>query len=159
VDEKERIEREALSFFLQYYNQKRRSRFKLLRKRERPDFEIRNQGTGKTLGVEICHIFHDKKEAMMMLGRDPSNFHGIINTADHAKVVNYVLKKKAFVGQFYDCDHELILVIRDFSKLFDVHTLMKYKVGFKVPKCRFKEIWYLSRSTPEHSWDQLVRLK
>lgn len=159
MNEKERLEKEALTYFLRIYNRDHGTKFKLHKRRERPDFEIKNLNDDKIIGVEISHIFHDKKEAMMVLGRDPSNFHGIITTGDHAKVINYILTKKGEKIRFYPFKGETILVLRDFSRLFDVETILKYSVGLKVPKCGYKEIWYLTRSNPNRKWDQLIRLK
>lgn len=160
MHEKERIELEAVHHFLRIYNKKRGRAYKILEKRERPDFAIREGDAGTTVvGVEISHIFHDKKEAMMVLGRDLSNFHGIITTHDHAKVINYVLKKKSEKVKSYPFQGPVILVLRDFSSLFDASTIMKHTKGIKVPNSGYKEVWYLTRSSPTKKWDELVRLK
>jgi hypothetical protein len=159
VGEKERIELEALNHFLHIYNMKRGREYAMFEKRERPDFTIRDRKGGALIGVEVSHIFHDKKEAMMVLGRDLSNFHGIITTGDHAKVINYVLKKKSEKVQGYPFDGPVILVLRDFSSLFDASTLMKHTKGIKVPPSGYKEVWYLTRSAPTKKWDELIRLK
>ena len=108
--------------------------------------------------AEVSHIFHDKKEAMMIPGRD-SNFHGIINTDDHADVINYVLKKKGERVNCYPYDGPVILVIRDLSRLFDSRTIKKHTTGIKVPNCPYKEIWYLTRGHHDHKWDEIIRLK
>jgi len=159
MSEKERIEREALTYFLRVYNKKRGREYRCFERRERPDFSIRDKGGGTIIGVEISHIFHDKKEAMMVLGRDLSNFHGIITTCDHAKVINYVLKKKSEKVRYYPFNGPVILVLRDFSSLFDASTIMRYTKGIKVPNSGYKEVWYLTRSEPTKKWDELIRLK
>lgn len=159
MDEKERIEREALAFFLRLYNRKRDAKFRLERKRERPDFEIRDRISDELLGVEISHIFHDKKEAMMYLGRDESRIHGIITAQDHVDVVNSILKKKAEKVKDYPFEGELVLVLRDFSKIFDARTVFDERLGLKVPASGYREIWYLTRTHPVRKWDKLVRLK
>lgn len=159
MDEKERLERKALAFFLRLYNRKRRTKFRFHIKRERPDFEVRDKLSGKVLGVEISHIFHDKKEAMMFLGRDFSHIHGIITAHDHVDVVVEVLKKKAEKIKKYPFEGPIILVLRDFSRIFDAQTLFDYRLGLKVPASTYREIWYLSRSSPEKKWDKLVRIK
>jgi len=159
MDEKELIERKALAFFLRLYNRKLRTKYRLFKKRESPDFEVKDAVSGNFLGVEVSHIFHDKKEAMMMLGRDPRNIHGIISAKDHVEIVMRILKQKALKMKRYDCDAPIILVLRDFSKVFSVRSLFDVRLGFKVPSSGYKEIWYLSRSRPIDKWDRLVRIK
>ncbi len=159
MDEKERIEREALAFFLRLYNRKHHRKFRILIKRERPDFEVKDRFTGELLGVEVSHIFHDKKEAMMMLGRDPSPIHGIITAKDHVDVLMDVLRKKAQKVRGYSCAAPVILVLRDFSRIFSAKALFDERLGLKVPASGYKQIWYLSRSRPTKKWDTLVRLK
>lgn len=159
MDEKERIEREALAFFLRLYNRKNHRKFRILVKRERPDFEVRDRWSGEVLGVEVSHIFHDKKEAMMMLGRDPSTIHGIISAQDHVAVLMEVLRKKAQKVRGYSCSAPVVLVLRDFSKIFSARILFDERLGLKVPASGYKQVWYLSRSRPTKKWDTLVRLK
>jgi hypothetical protein len=159
MDEKERIEREALAFFLRLYNRKLDAKYRLHEKRERPDFDVIDRISGTALGVEISHIFHDKKEAMMVLGRDESRIHGIITAEDHVKVLMAILRKKAEKMEAYPYDGPIILVIRDYSLTFDAHTIFDERLGLKVPASKYKEIWYLSRSSPVRKWNELVRLK
>lgn len=159
MDEKERIEREALAYFLRLYNRKRDMKFRLAEKRERPDFEIRDKVSKELLGVEISHIFHDKKEAMMLLGRDDSSVHGIITAQDHVDVLMTVLKNKAEKVKHYPYDRPILLVLRDFSRIFDARTVFDPRMGLKVPASDYKEIWYLTRTRPIKKWDKLVRLK
>jgi len=159
MDEKERIERGALAYFLRLYNRKKGSKFRLWKKRERPDFEVRDKITKKVLGVEISHIFHDKKEAMMYLGRDNSNVHGIITAQDHVDVLMRILRKKSEKVKDYDCKWPVILVLRDFSKIFDARTIFDERLGLKVPGSGYAEIWYLTRTKPIKKWDKLVRIK
>ncbi len=158
MDEKERIERAALTFFLRLYNRRTNNKFRYLEKRERPDFVVRNLKSKELLGVEISHIFHDKKEAMMFLGRDDSKFHGIITAKDHIDVLVRVLNKKAEKAKQYPYIGPMILVIRDYSRIFDASTLFNYGRGLKVPNSIYKEIWYLSRSKPVKKWDEIVQL-
>lgn len=159
MDEKERIEREALAFFLRLYNRKFHCKFRLLRKRERPDFEVRDRWSNDALGVEVSHIFHDKKEAMMILGRDSSRIHGIITAQDHVDVLMEVLRKKAQKIHGYSCDAPMILVLRDFSPIFSARILFDARLGLKVPASAYKQVWYMSRSRPTKKWDTLVRLQ
>ncbi|MBN1282929.1 MAG: hypothetical protein JXA24_04065 [Proteobacteria bacterium] len=159
MDEKERIEREALTFFLRLYNRKKGTKYRFLRKRERPDFEIVERASRKVVGVEVSHIFHDKKEAMMFMGRDPSTVHGIISAEDNVKVLVDILRKKAEKVRHYPYRGPIILVIRDYSQTFDLRTLFGFKMGLKVPRSDYREVWYLSRSRPVKRWDELVRLR
>lgn len=159
MDEKERIEREALAFFLRLYNRKFHRKYRLLVKRERPDFEVRDRFSGDVVGVEVSHIFHDKKEAMMMLGRDPSLIHGIITAKDHVDVLMEILKKKAQKIWGYDFDGPILLVLRDFSRIFSARILFDARLGLKVPASGYLQIWYMGRSRPWKKWDTLVRLK
>lgn len=159
MDEKESLERKALAYFLRLYNRQKKAKYRLFLKRERPDFEVKDKISGKALGVEISHIFHDKKEAMMMLGRDPSHIHGIITAEDHVKVLVEVLKKKAEKARAYPFDGPILLVIRDYSPIFEAHILLDQRMGLKVPASPYKEIWYLSRSRPVKNWDQLLQIK
>lgn len=159
MDEKERLERRALAFFLRLYNRRFNTKFRILKKRERPDFEVKDKHDGQMLGVEVSHIFHDKKEAMMMLGRDLSHIHGIITAEDHVHVLQRVLKKKAekFLG--YDCDAPIVLVIRDFNQIFDAKTIFDPRLHFMMPASGYKEVWYMTRSSPLKKWDKLVQLR
>jgi hypothetical protein len=159
MDEKERIERGALAYFLRLYNRKRNTKFRFWKKRERPDFEVRDKITKETMGVEISHIFHDKKEAMMYLGRDPSHVHGIITAQDHVDVLMRILKKKAEKVKDYPFSGPVVLVLRDFSKIFDARTIFDERLGLKVPGSGYEEIWYLTRTRPIKKWDKLVRIK
>lgn len=159
MDEKESIERKALAYFLRLYNRQLNSKFCLNEKRERPDFEVVDKLSGRALGVEVSHIFHDKKEAMMMLGRDDSSIHGIITAQDHVDVLMRVLKKKAEKMECYSYDGPVILVLRDFSRLFDAQTIMDHRLGLKVPASGYREIWYLTRTRPVNKWDHLLRIK
>jgi len=159
MDEKERLERRALAFFLRLYNRQFDSKYRIHVKRERPDFEVRDKYTEDLLGVEVSHIFHDKKEAMMILGRDPSHIHGIITAEDHVHVLERVLKKKAqkFLG--YSCDWPIILVLRDFNPIFDAQTIFDPRLHFMMPASGYHEVWYMTRTSPLKKWNKLVRLK
>ena len=159
MDEKERLERRALAFFLRLYNRKNATGYRILVKQERPDFLVKDRYSSKVIGVEISHIFHDKKEAMMILGRDPSHIHGIITAEDHIEVLQRVLKKKAekFLG--YDFEGPILLVIRDFNPIFDAKAIFDPKLHFKMPGSGYEEVWYMTRSKPIRKWDKLVRLK
>jgi len=159
MKEKERLERKALAYFLRLYNRKFGTKYRILEKRERPDFAVKDKITGNIIGVEISHIFHDKKEAMMMLGRDLSHIHGIITAQDHVDVLIRVLKKKALKVRAYPFDEPIILVLRDFSKIFDATTLFDPRLGLITPSSQYMEIWYLSRSRPVKKWDSLVQIK
>lgn len=159
MDEKERLERRALAFFLRLYNRKWHTKYHIFMKGERPDFVVKDKLTSKVMGVEISHIFHDKKEAMMLLGRDQSNIHGIITAQDHVDVLVRVLKKKAQKVKKYPFKGQIVLVLRDFSRTFDAKTLFDHRLGLKIPGSIYKEIWYLSRSRPIKKWDRLLRLK
>lgn len=159
MEEKERIERKALAYFLRLYNRKFRTKYHLKVKRERPDFEVRDKLSEHILGVEISHIFHDKKEAMMMLGRDMSHIHGIITAQDHVDVLMRVLKKKAEKVKGYSFDGPVILVLRDFSRLFDASAIFDPSLGLKVPASDYQEIWYLTRTRPVDKWDSLLQIK
>jgi hypothetical protein len=88
-----------------------------------------------------------------------SNFHGIITPDDHGKVITYILKKKAEKVRAYPFNGPVILVLRDFSRLFDASMLMLHTTGLKVPNCNYREVWYLTRSRPDRKWDELIRLK
>lgn len=159
MDEKERIEREALAYFLRLYNRKFKTKYQLYVKRERPDFEIKDKISDEVMGVEVSHIFHDKKEAMMLLGRDESHIHGIISAEDHVHVFSEVLKKKAEKVKNYPYDGPVILVLRDFSMIFAARFLFDERMGLKVPASGYSQIWYLSRSKPVKKWDRMVRIK
>ena len=159
MDEKERLERKALAYFLRLYNRKKNTKYHILLKGERPDFLVKDKITGKVVGVEISHIFHDKKEAMMMLGRDLSHIHGIITAQDHVDVLMRVLRKKAEKVKTYPFKGQIFLVLRDFSKIFAAKTLFDERLGLKIPASSYKAIWYLSRTRPIKKWDQLVQLK
>jgi hypothetical protein len=158
MDEKERIEREALAYFLRLYNRRNASKYRLWKKRERPDFEVRDKVSKDLIGVEISHIFHDKKEAMMFLGRDESHVHGIITAQDHVDVLMRVLRKKAEKVECYPFDGPVLLVLRDFSRIFDAQTLFDVRLGLKIPASSYREIWYLSRTKPVKKWDAIVQL-
>lgn len=153
------LERKALAFFLRLYNRKTRKKYRILEKRERPDFVVKDKLGGRQLGVEVSHIFHDKKEAMMFLGRDPSHIHGIISAEDHVKVFTEVLKKKAEKVKHYPFEGPIILVLRDFSQLFDARYIFDHRLGLKVPASDYKEIWYLARVGASKKWDRLIRVK
>lgn len=159
MDEKERLERKALAYFLRLYNRQLKTKYRLKIKRDRPDFEVEDKISGHLLGVEISHIFHDKKEAMMMLGRDASHIHGIITAQDHVDVLMRVLKKKAEKVICYPYDGPVILVLRDFSRLFDAGTIFDQRLGLKVPRSKYQEIWYLTRTKPIEKWDKLLQIK
>ena len=159
MEEKEHLERQALAFILRLYNRREGTKWRLHVKRERPDFEIKDRFSGELMGVEVAHIFHDKKEAMMMLGRDQSHIHGIISADDHVRVLERVLKIKAQKFWGYDFDGPIILVLRDFSKIFDARVIYDERLHFKMPPCKYAAVYYLTRSRPDRKWDKLIRLK
>ncbi len=158
MDEKEQLERKALAYFLRLYNRKNHSKYCIVEKRERPDFLIKNQYDYTILGIEISHIFHDKKEAMMLLGRDMSHVHGIITATDHVDVLTRILKKKSEKQKMYPYQGPTLLVLRDFSPIFDANMLFDARSGLKVPASKYEEIWYVHRSHPVDKWDGLVQL-
>lgn len=153
------LERKALAYFLRLYNRKKNTKYHLLVKGECPDFIVKDKLSGKVMGVEISHIFHDKKEAMMFLGRNPSHIHGIITAQDHVDVLMRILSKKAEKVKKYAFRGRTILVLRDFSRIFDAETLFDHRLGLKVPASEYREIWYLCRTRPVKKWDKLVQLK
>ncbi len=159
MKEKERLERRALAFFLRLYYRKFETKYRLLEKRERPDFLVRDKISEDIVGVEISHIFHDKKEAMMMLGRSADHIHGIITAEDHVNVMMRVLQKKAEKVKQYPFDGPIMLVLRDFSALFDPQSIIDYHLGLKVPKSDYFEVWYLTRSGTAEKWDHLMQIQ
>ena len=148
MDEKQRLELAACTCFLDSYNTRHQTNFQIVAHRDKPDFLVQNSQTGETLGIEIMHLYHDSKEAQMVLGRRPNELHGVMTISGLIGKLNSDLSDKVERAAKYDFNDEMRLLVRITSPIFDRQDFDMFEDEIRVPSPNnFAEIWLLF-------WDQ-----
>lgn len=107
---KEVIEEHLCNNFLISYNVTYNTNYKIIEKRECPDFIVRNSD-GLEFGIEITRLYTDEKGARILNGVE-NEPHGIFNVLEsYRDALNLLLEKKIGVSKKYKYIGKIILVI------------------------------------------------
>ncbi len=155
--EKRRLEEAAGRYFLDAYNRKQGTHFKIIKHGDRPDLTA--QDGDKILGIEITHLYYGDEEAMELLGKLDKTPPGVEIFPTLEQNLNALLEDKAKQVCGYDVSHPVILVIRVASPVYKDEDFGELEGKIFVPKNLFSEIWLLARDAETGSWAGLKRLK
>ena len=145
MSERENLELAACELFVPLLNELRSTTYAIAKHQDRPDFVIKDDSTESEIGVEVSHLFYDRKEAKMRLGRgEPKKPHGVMNSNTMIAELNHLLQKKASDALEYSFDGQLFLLIRVASVIYDKGDFEMYIEDIVVPCKPFVEIWLLA---------------
>lgn len=157
-EEKWALEREAAELFVESQNQSDGTNLVLEKHSDKPDFIARDD-FGRTVGIEITHLFYDDDEARLLLGRTMSPHLPEEDAREIIEVLNRRLAQKEEKARKYKFDHSMILVIRVASPVFDKATFDEFQTLIKVPQSVFDQIWLLFNDESGVAEDNLKQLK
>ena len=154
--EKERLEEYAIKYFTAAYPRQLRS----LLHSDKPDFTLLDESNKSKIGVEVAHLWHDKEEAKILLGRSEKTVHGIMNAADLIRVLNELLMQKANKIVGFKKHDKFFLIIRVASPIFDKSTFDMYEDDIICPVNDYDEIWLvLDDNSKSGRWTELKEIK
>lgn len=159
MNEKKQLEELAGQYFLDSYNELKKSDFVIKTQREKPDLEIIDKNTDTILGVEITHLYYGTEEAKILFGRTDQSMTSIMEPGHLIENLNALLKEKANQVKNYDFPHKILLVIRVASRIFDKSDFDEVEKDIIVPPNIFSEIWLLPRDFAGRGWGALKKLK
>ena len=162
MTEKEKLEIAACSTFLVTYNRDSKSDFKIdddRDKKDKPDLLIKDSKTEEVIGVEVSHLYYDKKEAKMLLGRSTEKNHGLMNSDSAIKELNSLLNKKVKQAENYNYDKKLFLVIRVTLIIFNKDTFDMFNDKITIPENNFDQIWLNFYDRSIQDWGVLKKLQ
>ncbi len=159
MNEKKKLEELAGKYFLNSYNELKKSDFIIKAQREKPDLEIIDKNTHTTLGVEITHLYYGTEEAKILFGRTDQSMSSIMKPGHLIENLNNLLKEKANQVKNYDFPHKILLVIRVASRIFDKSDFDTKEKDIIVPSTIFSEIWLLPRDFTGRGWGDIKKLK
>ena len=151
--EKELLEKYAIKYFLSACPRK----LKLLEHSDKPDFTLLDEKNQSKIGVEIAHLWHDKQEAKILLGRSKETIHGIMSAADLIRILNNLLNQKANKITGFKKHDQFFLVVRVASPIFDKSTFDIYENDIIRPENTYNKIYILlddNNKTPNR-WTEL----
>lgn len=162
MSEKTELEEAACNYFIDAYNQRRGTAFKIKQHRDKPDFVVEDPVSGQVVGIEITHLYYDPEDAKMLLGRSNKKLHephGPMNDTDWIDTLSTRLQEKDLAGREYNFEHRMFLVVRVAPSPFDKSTLQMYEDDIVIPPSAFDEIWLLLYASSRQAWTDLRRLK
>lgn len=158
--ENARLEKAALDWFLRGYHRRKRIRYFLVRLGDRPD-AILEAPDGSRIGVEITHLFYDRQEAEMLLGRSRTRGpHGGERFSDLLGELDRLICKKAEQIGEYRCPYPVVLVVRAASPIFSGQDFeaAEARGEIRVPEGAFHEVRLLAGDDRRPGWPWLIRL-
>ncbi len=154
--EKEQLEKYAVEYFIRAYPKQ----LKILKHSDKPDFTLIDESNKSKIGVEVAHLWHDKKEAKILLGRSTQITHGVMCANDLIKVLNSLLSQKATKINGFKPHNKFFLVIRVTSPIFGKSTFDMYKNDIICPENEYNEIWLvLDDNNKTERWSELKCIK
>ena len=154
--EKEQLEKYAVEYFIKAYSKP----LKILKHSDKPDFTLIDEGNKSKIGIEVAHLWNDKKEAKILLGRSRQTRHGIMCANDLIKVLNILLSQKASKIKGFAPHDKFFLVIRVASPVFDKSTFDMYENDIICPENEYNEIWLvLDDNNKSERWSELKCIK
>ena len=156
---KKKLEKYAGKYFLNSYNERFETAFKIKTQREKPDLVLIDENTKTTIGVEITHLYYGTAEAKLLLGKTIQSIPDVMDPSELIKNLNGLLKEKVKQVRKYDFSHKIFLVIRVASRIFDKSDFDRVEKDIVVPKNIFSEIWLLPRDFRGRGWGGIKRLK
>lgn len=159
MNEKARLEKATLDYFLEAYNGLRGTHLELKEHSDKPDFIVKDSETNQIVGIEVSHLFYDPDEAKILLGRSAEPIHNLMNSTELLATLNKLLHNKTESAQKYEFKGKMFLIVRVASPIFDKSTFDMFEEGIVIPPNVFNEIWLVFRDCSRLVWDELKCLK
>lgn len=156
---KKKLEKYAGEYFLNSYNQRFGTTFKIKIQRDKPDLVVTDENTKTIIGIEITHLYYGTGEAKLLLGKTIQSIPDVMDPDELIKNLNGLLKEKVKQVKKYNFPHKTFLVIRVASRIFDKSDFDRVEKDIVVPKNIFSEIWLLPRDFQGRGWGGIKRLK
>jgi hypothetical protein len=148
--EKTLLEDYALKYLIEDYERQTGLKCKVISRQEGPDAVI--EINGNRIGLEITHLYYDREEAKILLGRSDYKQHGLERFDTLIYELNELLKKKAMKSYTYNCDYPVSLLIRNGSPIFGLSDFRNSIDHIYIPDNRYLNIWFLSRDDNDSRW-------
>jgi len=137
MTEKEKLEKCAIEYFIKAYPKQ----LKISKHSDKPDFTLIDKSDKLKIGVEVAHLWYDKEEAKILLGRSTQTTHGIMCANDLIKILNALLIQKADKIKGFEIHDKFFLVIRVVSPIFDKSSFDICENDIICPENEYSEIW------------------
>lgn len=147
VNEKKRLEREAVDLFISLYNQTADNRLRLLYQQEKPDAVLMDV-RGNKLGLEITHLFYSEQEARQLFQREHRSIICVESIDTLIESLNQLVLRKEAKSAGYSSDYPLALLIRNLSSSFGWSDFNQTWDKIVTPTAAFTEVWLLTRDRP-----------
>ena len=158
MEERLNLERATLDYFLDAYNQRKGTHLKFKGHSDKPDFIVEDLGSSKIVGIEVAHLFYNKDEAKMLLGRSSKLITELMNSSELIKKLNKILENKTAAARKYKFSDRMFLIVRVASRIFDRSTFDMFNKNMVVPPNIFDEIWLVFYDSSTLAWDDLKQL-
>lgn len=159
MNEKVKLERAALNYFLESYNRFKETHLEFKKHSDKPDFIVKDSESNQIVGVEVTHLFYDVDEAKMLLGRSDKDAHGLMNSTELIATLNERLKDKTESAREYKFRDSMFLIVRVASPIFDKSTFDRFEEDILIPLNIFDEIWLVFYDFSRRAWGDLKCLK
>jgi hypothetical protein len=156
-EDKARLERAAMLMFIRAMRLAYERDITIYEQRERPDFWVLDE-TGRRVGVEITHLYHNEEEARFLNGRALTDIHPITTTNELLDALNHSLLKKAPLSFKYEAPDGLILLIRVTSPQVKKAEILANLARVQLPPAAFDEVWMLFYDFDHLDWADLLLL-
>ncbi|MFH1207158.1 MAG: hypothetical protein V1668_00950 [Patescibacteria group bacterium] len=152
-NEKNRLEKSALEYFLSFYKKISGEP----NKGEKPDYTIKDKKTNSLYGIEIAHLFDGENGAKVSLGKE-TMYEG--TTEDLINIhLNTLLSRKLTEVRNYKKTDKMVLVIRVGDQITEKEDIERLLGLVKLPDNQFDEIWLLIYNWQTEEWSDRIALK
>jgi hypothetical protein len=148
--EKTLLEDYAINYMIEDYERQTGLKYKIISRQEGPDAII--EVNGNRMGLEITHLYYDRDEAKILLGRSEYKKHGLERFDRFIYELNELLQKKAIKSYTYNCDYPVSLLIRNCSPIFGLSDFRNSIEHISIPDNKYLNIWFLSRDDNDSLW-------
>ena len=159
MNEKTKLEKAALDYFVEAYNNRGFTKLKFKKHSDKPDFIVEDSQTNRAIGIEIKHLYYDCDEAKILLDRSDKPIHNMMNSTKIIMKLNKLLQNAAESAKKYGFKDELFLIVRVASPIFDKSSFDMFEGDIVIPSILFKEIWLLFYDFSRQAWGELKKLK
>lgn len=154
-DEKKKLEKSALEYFIKAYPKK----LDIVKHKDKPDFTLEDPLDKSKIGVEVAHLYYDHEEAKILFRRSTNKMHKTMSIDGLIKKLNNLLVDKINKLNQYTDHKKNFLIIRVASPIFDLSSFKMYSAEIHCPPNNYSEIWLILDSNDNQRWTALYCIK
>lgn len=159
MNEKVRLEKAALDYFIKAYNSLRGTHLEFKEHSDKPDFIVKDSESNQIVGIEVKHLFYDPNEAKILLGRSAMPNHSLMSSTELVTTLNKLLKNANESAKKYEFKDKMFLIVRVASPVFDKSPFDMFEGDIINLPTIFSEIWLVFYDFSRQAWGDLKRLK